>query len=92
MAIVTMMMRLGGLLSLLVCLGLLGCCGSALEADYGRSVSNNLAAQTVNPEAGQVVRVSVGQSPEAAAFAIDKYNKSFKPEEKKQLLKLTTEK
>jgi hypothetical protein len=35
--------------------------------------------------------VSRGQSPEAAVNAYDKYNKSFKPEEKKPLLRLTTE-
>lgn len=71
--------------------GLLGCCGKHTKRDYGRSVSHNLASQVVNPEAGQQVQVSVGQSPQAAVNAYEKYNKSFKPEEKKPLMKLTTE-
>jgi hypothetical protein len=71
--------------------GLLGCCGKHTKRDYGRSVTNNLAAQLVDPEAGKEVYVSRGQSPEAAVNAYDKYNKSFKPEEKKPLLSLSTE-
>jgi hypothetical protein len=75
-------------------LGLMGCacCGHHTEQDYGRSVANNLAAQVVNPEAGRTAQVTAGQSPEAAANAYGKYNKSFTPEEKKPLLKITTEK
>jgi len=80
-----------GLLLFGLLLGLPACCGNALEQDYGRSVSNNISAQIVNPEAGKVARVGVGQAPDAAANAYDKYSKSFKTEEKKQLLKLTTE-
>ena len=72
-------------------MGLLGCCGKHTERDYGRSVSHNIAAQLLNPEAGRVAQVSVGQPPEAAVNAYDKYSKSFKPEERKPLLKLTTE-
>ncbi len=71
--------------------GLLGCCGHHTERDYGRSVTHNLAAQVVNPEAGKVVKVGVGLPPEAAVNAYEKYNKSFKAEEQKPLLKLTTE-
>lgn len=71
--------------------GLLGCCGNHTKQDYGRSVTHNLAAQIVNPEAGKVAKVGVGQPPEAAVNAYDKYNKSFKPEEKQPLLPLTTE-
>ena len=63
-----------------------------LVQDYGRSVGNNIAAQVVNPEAGRVAKASVGQTPEAAAHAYDKYNKSFSPEEKKPMFKITTEK
>uniref|UniRef100_A0A7V4G8B3 Uncharacterized protein n=1 Tax=Desulfobacca acetoxidans TaxID=60893 RepID=A0A7V4G8B3_9BACT len=85
------LIRVGGLLALLACLGFWGCCSSALEGDYGRSVTHNLAAQMVNPEAGGVVQVSVGQAPEAAANSYEKYMKSFKKEEK-PTLKLTTEK
>jgi len=75
-------------------LGLMGCacCGHHTEQDYGRSVSNNLAAQLVNPEAGRTVQVGAGQSPEAAVNAYGKYNKSFTPEEKRPLFKITTEK
>lgn len=73
-------------------LSLMGCCGRHTQLDYGRSVSNNIAAQLVNPDAGRVAQVSTGQTPEAAAHAFTKYNKSFTPEEKKPLLKITTEK
>jgi hypothetical protein len=70
--------------------GLLGCCGQNTKRDYGNSVSNNIASQIVDPTAGQTVYVSRGQSPEAAVNAYEKYNKSFKPGEKPQALKLTT--
>jgi len=70
--------------------GLLGCCGKWTEKDYGQSVTHNLAAQLVDPKAGQEVYVSRGQTPDAAVNAYTKYNKSFAPEEKKQVLKLTT--
>ena len=62
--------------------GLWGCCGKHTKRDYGRSVTHNLASSLVNPEAGQEVYVSRGQTPEAAVNAYDKYNKSFKKEEK----------
>ncbi len=71
--------------------GLLGCCGKHTKRDYGRSVTHNLASQLVNPEAGREVQVSRGQAPQAAVNAYEKYNKSFRPEEKKPLMKLTTE-
>jgi hypothetical protein len=70
--------------------GLPGCCGHNTRQDYGNSVSNNIASQLVDPAAGQTVYVSRGQSPDAAVNAYDKYNKSFKPGEKPQVLKLTT--
>lgn len=70
--------------------GLLGCCGQHTKRDYGRSVSHNLAAQLVNPEAGREVYVSRGQTPEAAANAYDKYLKSFKGEEKRDLMQMLT--
>ena len=44
----------------------------------------------VDPTAGQEVYVSRGQTPEAAVNAYAKYNKTFSPEEKKPVLKLTT--
>ena len=66
------------------------CCGHQLERDYSHSVEHNLATQLVDPTAGQEVYVSRGQTPDAAANAYAKYNKTFSAEEKKQLLKLTT--
>ena len=70
---------------------LVGCCGKWTQRDYGRSVTHNLANSLVNPQAGQEVVVSRGQSPEAAANAYAKYDKSFAPDQKKSLIKLTTE-
>jgi hypothetical protein len=70
--------------------GLLGCCGQNTKRDYGHSVTHNLATQLVDPTAGQDVYVSRGQAPDAVVNTYAKYNKSFSPEEKKQLLKLTT--
>lgn len=86
------MTRWGLIMGMAGCLGvgLLGCCGKYLERDYGRSVTHNIAAQLVNPQAGQEVYVSRGQTPEAAVNAYDKYNKSFKAEEKKGLMQMLT--
>lgn len=70
--------------------GLLGCCGHNSQRDFGNSVTHNLASQLVDPTAGQTVYVSRGQTPDAAVNAYEKYNKSFKPGEKQQVLKLTT--
>jgi hypothetical protein len=66
------------------------CCGKNTERDYGHSVEHNLASQLVDPTAGQEVYVSRGQTPEATANAYEKYNKTFKPEEKKPVFSLTT--
>ena len=71
--------------------GLLGCCGQHPKRDYGRAVTHNLLNSLVNPQAGQEVVVSRGQSPDAAVNAYAKYNKSFESEKKKNFLKLTTE-
>jgi hypothetical protein len=71
--------------------GPVGCCRQSSRGDYGRSVTHNLANSLVNPRAGQEAVVSRGQSPDAAVNAYAKYNKSFEPEKKKSLLKLTTE-
>jgi hypothetical protein len=71
--------------------GLLGCCGKWTQRDYGRSVTHNLVNSLVDPQAGQEVVVSRGQPPDAAVNAYSKYNKSFEPDKKKSLLKLTTE-
>ena len=67
-----------------------GCCGKHTGRDYGHSVTHNLALSLVDPTAGQEVYVSRGQSPDAAVNAYAKYNKTFSPEEKKPVLKLTT--
>jgi len=73
-------------------LGLVSCAGpTTLEQDYGRSVHNNLAQQVVNPRAALDVSPAVGLSPHAAANQMERYNKTFKGEEKKALeMKLTT--
>ena len=69
-----------------VLLGLAGCYPpSALEMDYGNSVRSNFAQQVVNPKAGFKAKPAVGLAPQAAANEQDKYDKSFKAEEKKQL-------
>jgi hypothetical protein len=84
--------RWGLVLGAVGCLsaGLLGCCGQHTKRDYGRSVSHNIAAQLVNPAAGQEVYVSRGQTPEAAQNAYEKYNKSFKAEERRDLMQMLT--
>ena len=67
-------------------LGLAGCYPpSALEMDYGNSVRNNIAQQVVNPKAGFNPKPAVGLPPQAAANEQEKYDKSFKAEEKKSL-------
>ena len=67
-------------------LGLAGCYPpSALEMDYGNSVRNNIAQQVVNPQAGFKPKPAVGLAPQAAANEQEKYDKSFKADEKKSL-------
>jgi hypothetical protein len=67
-------------------LGLAGCYPpSALEMDYGNAVRNNVAQQVVDPRAGFNPKPAVGLSPQAAYNEQEKYDKSFKAEEKKQL-------
>ncbi len=52
---------------------------------------NNLAQQVVNPRAALDSSPAVGLSPTAAAYQMERYNKSFKGEDKKTLeMKLTT--
>ena len=64
-----------------------------LELDYGRSVRHNLVQQLVNPRAGLEPAPAVGLPPQAAANEMERYDKTFKGEEKAAtLLKLTTEK
>jgi hypothetical protein len=70
----------------LALLGLAGCYPpSALEMDFGNSVRNNVAQQVVNPKAGFNPKPAVGLPPQAAAGEMEKYDKSFKAEEKKSL-------
>ena len=67
-------------------LGLAGCFPpSALEMDYGNSVRNNIAQQVVNPRAGFNPKPAVGLPPQAAANEMERYDKTFKEEPKKQL-------
>jgi hypothetical protein len=73
-------------LAVLGLLGLTGCYPpSALEMDYGNAVRNNIAQQVVNPAAGFNPKPAVGLPPQAAAGEMEKYDKSFKAEEKKSL-------
>ena len=58
---------------------------SALEMDYGNSVRNNIAQQVVNPRAGFNPKPAVGLPPQAAANEMEKYDKTFKGEDKKAL-------
>jgi hypothetical protein len=70
----------------LALLGLAGCYPpNALEMDYGNSVRNNVAQQVVNPNAGFNPKPAVGLPPQAAANEMEKYDKTFKAEEKKAL-------
>jgi hypothetical protein len=70
----------------LALLGLAGCYPpSALEMDYGNAVRHNIAQQVVNPRAGFHPAPAVGLPPQAAANEMEKYDKSFKGEEKKAL-------
>ena len=67
-------------------LGLAGCFPpSALDMDYGNSVRNNVAQQVVNPRAGFNPKPAVGLPPQAAANEMEKYDKTFKGEDKKAL-------
>jgi hypothetical protein len=58
---------------------------STLEMDYGNSVRNNIAQQVVNPRAGFNPAPAVGLPPQATTNEMEKYDKSFKSEEKKGL-------
>jgi len=55
----------------------------ALERDYGNSVRSNLAQSILNPRAGQNDTPAVGLGPNAAVNEMERYDKSFKGEEKK---------
>ena len=73
-------------LVLAVLLWLAGCYPpNALEQDFGRSVASNIAQQVVNPQAGYDPTPAVGLSSKAAVNAMERYDKSFKGEEKKAM-------
>ena len=72
-------------------LAVLACAPTTVEQDYGRSVHNNIAQQVVYPRAGLDSTPPTGLSPKAAANEMERYNKTFKGEDKKALeMKLTT--
>jgi hypothetical protein len=87
------MRRGGAFAALAVALAVLaaGCCQpQTLERDYGRSVTNNLVGQYVNPQAGLANTPTPGLDPSASANLLGKYDKSFKAEEGRPMLQLTT--
>ena len=61
-----------------------------LDRDYGRAATSNLATQTVNPQAALNPAPAAGLSPNPAVNLKGKYDKSFKAEEAKPMLQLTT--
>lgn len=61
-----------------------------IERDWGRASTNNLAAQVVNPQAGLNPAPAAGLSPTPATSLKGKYDKSFKAEDAKPMLQLTT--
>ena len=84
-------LALGLLLSLMA--WLMGCaCPSAVQEDYGRSVTNNLALQVVNPQAGLETAPAAGLTPTAGTNLYGKYQKTFTAEEKAAAVQLITTK
>lgn len=80
-----------GLAAIVLAVWVAGCCQpQTLERDYGRSVTNNLVGQLVNPRAGQANTPTAGLDPSASANLLGKYDKSFKAEEGRPMLQLTT--
>ncbi len=74
---------------LVLALGWLGCSTpNALEQDYRNSVHNNFAQTVANPRAGQDTTPPVGMGPKAAVNSMERYDKSFKGEEKKTEMKV----
>jgi hypothetical protein len=86
------MAALGAALGLVIAL-VGGCCApSALEADFTRSVNNNLAQQVVNPTAGLETAPAAGLTPTSGTNLYGKYEKTFKAEEKGAAVQLITTK
>ncbi len=81
---------------LALCLGAVlvwGCCGpSTVAQDFGRSVTNNLAQQVVNPTAGLETAPAAGLTPAAGTNLYGKYEKTFRAEEGKAAVQLITTK
>jgi hypothetical protein len=72
---------------------IMGCaCPKTVEQDYGRSVTNNLAQQVLNPEAGLDTTPAVGLTPTSGTNLYGAYEKTFKAEERKELLQMITTK
>ncbi len=68
-----------------------GCCQpQTLEQDFGRSTANNLVGQYVNPRAGLANTPTAGLDPTSSGNLLGKYEKSFKAEEGRPMLQLTT--
>ncbi len=79
-----------GLILSLSLLGLQGCAynqPSPLEQAYGDATRNNIAQQVVNPNAG-FETPAVGMGPRVGTNVQEAYEKSFKPEARKQEMKL----
>jgi hypothetical protein len=78
----TVLVAVAGLLALSLALG--GCTTqNALERDFGYSNAHNIAQQTVNPQAGMTVASpTLGLAPKTGVNVLDRYDKSFKSEEK----------
>lgn len=66
------------------------CQPQTLEQNYGRAVANNLVGQYVNPQAGLANTPTPGLDPAASSNLLGKYEKSFKAEEGRPMLQLTT--
>jgi hypothetical protein len=62
---------------------------SALEQDYGNSVRSNLAQSILNPQAGLNDAPAAGLGPNAAVNEMERYDKSFKGDEKKPEMKIS---
>ena len=77
------------LLCLIGVLCLAGCANwdffgpNAIEQDFGNSVRNNVAQSVLNPRAGLNDTPAAGLSPNAGVNEMERYNKTFKGEEKK---------
>jgi len=58
---------------------------TAVEQDRGSAVRNEIAQSVLNPRAGQTEAVAPGLSGTASVNSLEKYDKSFKSEDKKPM-------